>query len=157
MIEKLSERQLTNLREFLDNEFSTISQRYQKKFQPDGFQTLNDLIDASKSYIEVISGIPLPRYTYLALNYLLKYLDFFVDAIVTFPASPKPMFSFLKQLDELFQQAVIRGNMSVTEGVRVKSLTESCRMVVLSKMERTGGYEKECTEVFEATLQELNI
>ncbi|WBW75020.1 transcription factor TFIIH complex subunit Tfb6 [Schizosaccharomyces osmophilus] len=153
----LTESQLNNLRDYLDEQLLNVSQKFQKKFLPGGFQSLDDLIRDIEPYFRVLAAMPMQRDSFLAVNATLRGLDFFVDSIVAFPPAPEPMFQALSLLDSLCLKLVQHGNISTTDTIRLKSLMENSRMVVISKLGEVQGFELECSSVFERTLNDIDF
>ncbi|EPY50110.1 hypothetical protein SPOG_03578 [Schizosaccharomyces cryophilus OY26] len=156
-MKELSESQLNHLRDYLDEQLLNVSQNFQKKFHPGGFQSLDELIRDLEPYFQVLDAMPMQRDSFLAVNAILRGLDFFIDAIVAFPPAPEPMFRALSVLDGLSLKLVQHGKLSTTDAIRLKSLLENCRMVVISKLSEVQGYELECSSVFERTLNDIDF
>ncbi|EPX71724.1 uncharacterized protein SOCG_03660 [Schizosaccharomyces octosporus yFS286] len=153
----LTESQLNHLRDYLDEQLLNVSQKFQKKFLPGGFQSLENLIHDIEPYFQVLSAMPMQRDSFLAINATLRGLDFFLDAIVAFPPAPAAMFQAFSLLDSLCLKIVQSGNLSTTDAIRLKSLMENSRMVVISKLADIQGYELECSSVFEKTLNDIDF
>lgn len=105
----------------------------------------------------MVSSIPLEKHTFLVTNFTLRGIDFFVDTIVGFPASPETTFKVFSLLDSLCLRLIQSGNLSTTDTIRLKSLMENCRMVVISKLSDVQGYEMDCASIFEKSLNSIDF
>ncbi|KAH0543013.1 hypothetical protein FGG08_002621 [Glutinoglossum americanum] len=98
---------------------------------PVGYESIRDVCTDLEKLVDVIwvSGTPS-----LQVQYLLSVALLLTSYLPSFPASPRPTFRLLGKLDTAFASLLVK--VSTTDMVRLKSLVERTRVVVVDVMGR---------------------
>ncbi|KAI9754769.1 MAG: hypothetical protein M4579_004554 [Chaenotheca gracillima] len=153
----------TSFIQYVDRGILEITRRYAKKFSGDegdenslrGYVKLGEAIVDMERMLDVVwvSGSP-----FLQTPYLLSIALLLVTYLPSFPPSPKSMFRLLHKLDYAFSSLLQGqdfdsgttlpgfengGGLNNTQKVRIKSLVETTRVVVVDVMRSSDEREEE--------------
>jgi len=144
-----------------------VSRRYTKKFQPhqdgENVHGYTSMSEVSKDLGEVVDVLWLSGTPSLQIPYLLNIALAVTTYLPAFPAAPKATFGLLRKLDHAFS-SLLRGEdslsgeilpgfeggrsrgMSRTDMVRIKSLVESTRVIIVDVMSKEIEVEESVAE-----------
>ncbi|KAI9835409.1 MAG: hypothetical protein M1819_002327 [Sarea resinae] len=158
----------SNFINYVDRAILEITRRFAKKFSGgaegqggDGVKGYESFREVGRDIEKLVDVVWVSRTPSLQTPYLLSLALLVVTYLPSFPAAPRATFSLLHKLDLAFSSLIqgrdaetgealpgvegSRGALSTTEKVRIKSLVERTRIVVVETI-RHQEYEEEDEE-----------
>lgn len=181
----LTEPQQRRLLNYLDDELLKIQHGYVLRQSPgQGYDTLTALLVDLDKVIDVIwysisasqpSEIPsTPNSSVSNLStfrlfgqshYLLSIADSLTEFVAGYPPEPVPTIRIFQKLDQVFARLLDsqqtagpssnKKGLTQTERIRLESIAERARIVVMELFEDVKGYELEVSKVYELSLDRI--
>lgn len=181
----LTEPQQRRLLNYLDDELLKIQHGYVLRQSPgQGYDTLTALLKDLNKVLDVIwysisasqpSEIPSTPNNSLSSShvfrlfgqshYLLSIADSLTEFITGYPPDPVPTIRIFQKLDQIFARLLDSQNLAgpssnkkgltQTEKIRLESIAERARIVVMEQFEGVKGYELEVSNIYELSLDRI--